>query len=217
MVLPGLCVASYLRPMCDALAAEDFGVWLVEPPGWPRSDRPVPEPAKMADLAGWVVSWLDSMGLTDIVLIGQSMGAQLAGHVAAQVPDRFKLLVLQGPVFDPAYRSTVQALGRCLMDTPREKVSLAARELPEWLRVGPRRISRNLRLSLNDAVDDTLGTVRCPVLVVVGEHDTLAGRAWAAQLATPDAGLVVMPGLPHSAANKDPAGCARLIRDHGDR
>jgi pimeloyl-ACP methyl ester carboxylesterase len=214
VVVPGLCVASYLRPACSALAAEGYRVWLVEPPGWPRSGRPAPEPRCVADLAEWVATWLVERGLRDVVLVGQSMGAQVAGHVAARIPDRVRTLVLQGPVFDPAYRTVARALGRWLLDLPRERPMLAAREVPEWVRVGPRRVWRNLRLSLTDRLEQTVTRVRCPVLVVVGEHDTLAGRAWAASLASADSGFLVLRGLPHSSPHTDPEAFVALIRHH---
>jgi pimeloyl-ACP methyl ester carboxylesterase len=209
--VPGLCVASYLYPACDALAAEGFQVELLEPPGWPRSARPEVEPRTMAQLAGWVSDWLILRGLTDVVLVGQSMGAQIAAHVAARRPDQVALLVLQGPVFDPAFRTPGRALWRWLLDVPRERLSLAVREVPEWCRVGPKRVWRNLRLSVDERLEETITQVRAPILVVVGQHDTLAGRRWAAALAAPEGDFLVMPGLPHSSPHADPAGFAQLL------
>src|SRR3954470_8474415 len=150
VVLPGLCVSSYLWPACDALAREGFRVEQVEPPGWPRSQRPRPEPADLGELAGWMADWLAVRGLSDVLLVGQSVGAQLAAHVAVRVPARVRAVLLQGPVFDPAYRTVRRGLGRWLVDLPRERPGLAWREVPEWLRVGPRRVRRVLRQSLRD-------------------------------------------------------------------
>jgi pimeloyl-ACP methyl ester carboxylesterase len=217
VVVPGLCVASYLYPACDALAAEGFQVELVEPPGWPRSARPDAEPRTMAQLADWVSEWLTTRGLTDVVLVGQSMGAQIAAHVAERRPDRVAMLVLQGPVFDPKWRTPGRALCRWLLDIPRERPSLAAREAPEWLRVGPRRVWHNLQLSVADRLEDTVARVRAPVVVAVGEHDTLAGRPWAAALASPGGDFLVLRGLPHSAPHSDPSVFARLLRERCER
>src|SRR5512146_3176557 len=105
VVVPGLCVSSYLWSACDALAAAGFRVELVEPPGRPRSDRPKPEPTELAGLAAWLAGWLELRGLTDVLLIGQSVGCQLAADLAAQARHRVRAVVLQGPVFDPAYRT----------------------------------------------------------------------------------------------------------------
>src|SRR4051794_23135391 len=116
VVLPGLCVSSYLWPACDALARQRFRVELVEPPGWPRSGRPRPEPADLAGLAGWIADWLVARGLVDVLLVGQSVGGQLAAHLAGQAPDRVRAVLLQGPVFDPAYRTVLRGLGCWLAD-----------------------------------------------------------------------------------------------------
>jgi pimeloyl-ACP methyl ester carboxylesterase len=211
VLVPGLCVASYLWPACDALAREGFHVELVEPPGWPRSDRPDAEPVDLAGLASWVGAWLRVRGHTDALLVGQSVGAQIAAHVATESPERVRALLLQGPVFDPAYRTVPRGLGRWALDIPREKLGLAVREVPEWLRVGPRRVRRVLRQSLSDRLEDTVATVEVPVRVVVGEHDTLSDLRWLMSLSRPPAPPVVMAGLPHSAPHAAPERFARLV------
>ncbi|MDQ1617887.1 MAG: hypothetical protein QOE19_456 [Actinomycetota bacterium] len=213
VVVPGLCVSSYLWPACDALAEQGYRVLLVEPPGWPRSGRATPEPATVAELATWVSGWLEDREVRDVLLVGQSMGAQIAAHVAAQSADRIRTVVFQGPVFDPSYRTPARALCRWLLDMPRERAQLAVREVPEWLRVGPRRVWRTLRLSLADRLEETVTGVPHPVHVMMGEHDTLAGRTWAAALCSREAQLVLMPGLPHSSPHTDPHGFAARIRD----
>ena len=211
VVLPGLCVARYLRPACAALADRGYRVWLVEPPGWPGAGPPAAPPHRLSDLAAPVEAFLDEHSLTGVVLVGQSVGAQVAAHVARRRPDLVRHLVLQGPVFDPAYRTTARALLRWACDIPRERVSLAVAEVPEWLRVGPRRIRRVLRLALADRLEETLARTTGPVTVVVGEHDTLCGLGWAGSLAGLDR-VVVMDGLPHSAAHHDPHAFAALVR-----
>jgi pimeloyl-ACP methyl ester carboxylesterase len=211
VVVPGLCVSSYLWPACDALARQGFHVDLVEPPGWPRSDRLDPEPDDLAGLAEWVTSWLAIRGYADVLLVGQSVGTQVAAHVAAQAPERVRALLLQGPVFDPAYRTLPRGLARWALDIPREKFSLGLREVPEWLRVGPRRVRTVLRQSLADRLEDTVATLDVPVRVVVGEHDTLSELPWLSSLSRPAAPPVVMGGLPHSSPHTAPDLFARLV------
>jgi pimeloyl-ACP methyl ester carboxylesterase len=211
VVVPGLCVSSYLWPACDALAAEGFRVELVEPPGWPRSARPRPEPDDLAALAGWLTDWLATRDLIDVLVIGQSVGAQLAAHLAGQAPGRVRAVVLQGPVFDPAYRTVLRGLGRWAMDVPRERFALAVREVPEWLRVGPLRVARVLRQSLRDRLEASVAGVTAPVLVVVGEKDTLSERSWQASLRRPVGAPVVMAGVPHSSMHYAPEEFAQLV------
>jgi pimeloyl-ACP methyl ester carboxylesterase len=161
------------------------------------------------------VRWLEETGLCDISLVGQSFGAQLAAHVAVACPERLGLLVLQGPTFDPAYRTLPRAIARLVRDFPRERPSLLVVEVPEWLRVGLRQVLAMARLGLRDRLEETMRAVSVATVVVVGEHETLATRAWSRSLVrdVPDGRRhVVMPGLPHSAPHADPAGFARLIQ-----
>ena len=209
--MPGLCVADYLQPACDQLAALGYDVLLLRPSGWPGEERPGVEPTAVADIAGRLADVLRAEDVRDVLLIGQSAGAQIAAHLAVAVPDRVRLLLLQGPCFDPRYRTVPRALGRWLMDLPREKPSLLVVEGPEWLRVGPRRVARTLRLLVADGIEHTLLTYGGEVAVVVGAHETLATPRWTARLASRPELHVVLPGLPHSAAHADPARFARCV------
>jgi len=216
VLVPGLCVSSYLRPAADALADVGYRVHLVDPPGWPYSAALPAPPTSVAELAGWLVRWLAETGLGDVTLVGQSFGAQLAAHVAVACPERIRLLVLQGPTFDPAYRTLPRAMWRLLRDFPRERPSLALVEGPEWIRVGLRQVLAMARLGLLDRLEDTMRAVSVATVVVVGEHETLATRGWSRSLVgtdVDDRNHVVMPGLPHSSPHADPAGFARLMRE----
>ena len=212
VVVPGLCASAYLRPAADALAALGFRVHLVDPRGWPHSDPLPGQPESVAEVAAWVSRWLVASELRDVVLIGQSMGAQLAAHVAGQCPEQVGLLILQGPTFDPAYRTVPRALWRLLCDLPRERPSFVALEAPEWLRVGLRQVLGMARIGLRDRLEMTVNQVRARVVVIVGEHETLATLPWTRTLGRgEDECPVVMPGLPHCAPYSDPAGFARLV------
>jgi pimeloyl-ACP methyl ester carboxylesterase len=215
VIVPGLCVSSYLRPAADALADVGYRAHLVDPPGWPYSAPPARRPTTLADLAAPLVRWLEKRDLADVLLVGQSVGAQLAAHVAAAAGDRVRLLVLQGPTFDPRYATLPRAAFRLALDFPRERPSLLAAEVPEWLRVGLRQVWPVARLAVADRLEQSLPRVRAPVLVAVGEHETLASRPWTQSLVTSvrstSADHVVMAGLPHSSPHADPEAFARLV------
>jgi pimeloyl-ACP methyl ester carboxylesterase len=209
LVVPGLCVSAYLRPLCDRLAAAGLRSWLVDPPGWPHSAPPAAEPLDLAEVAAAVVGWLERRDLREVVVVGQSVGAQLGAHVAALAPDRVRGLVLQGPTFDPSARTPARAMWRLARDAPRERPSLFLSEAPEWLKVGLRRVRHTLGLALADRLEDTLRLVRCPVLLLVGEHDTFWVPGWADELGVGPP--VHLPGLPHSSPYADPDGVARVV------
>jgi 3-oxoadipate enol-lactonase/4-carboxymuconolactone decarboxylase len=59
---------------------------------------------------------------------------------------------------------------------------------------------RTLRRALDDPIEDKLGDVEAPTLVVRPERDHLAPAAWAERVAEliPEAELVVLPKAAHS-------------------
>jgi hypothetical protein len=128
----------------------------------------------------------------------------VAAHAAVQVPHLVRLLLLQGPTVDPAYRTAPRLLARWLLDAPREPAALGRTQIPEWRRVGPRHLSRLLRACLDDDLETTLGGLGdpgIPVRVVRGEHDALCRPGWASSLTA--APVVSMPGG-HAAAAAHP-------------
>ena len=137
--------------------------------------------------------------------------------MAARAPQRVRAVLLQGPLFDPAYRTVPRGLGRWALDLPREHPTLAVREVPEWLTVGPRRVARVLRQSQRDRLEDTVAVLDIPVRVLVGEHDPLSQLPWQHSLSRPDRPPVVMAGLPHSAPHAAPATFARLVATGSER
>ena len=216
VVVPGLCVSTYLRPACDALALAGFDAHLVVPPGWSEGGTPATEPRTLADLARPIADWLAADDLHDVTLVGQSVGAQIAAHVAVLASDRVRRLVLHGPVFDPRQRTLRSAVLHWASDIPREHPSLMVAEVPDWWRAGPRRIVRTLKMALEDRIETSLDALPARTMVVdvvVGERDPLSTRGWTASLVRGGGRHVVQPGLPHSAPQADPVGFARIVAD----
>lgn len=210
VVIPGLCVSRYLHPACYALARLGWRAWLVQPPGWPAT-RTACGPLDAASLAASVVRALARAPFDDAVLVGQSVGAQVAARVAARAPEFVAHVVLQGPVFDPSLRHLLPATAAWLSDLPRERPSLLGSEVPEWLAVGLGRVRAVLRPALTDPLEETVTGVHAPVSVVVGERDPLSTAAWTRSLVRSGGHHVVLPGMPHSAAHRDPSSFAQAV------
>lgn len=214
VLVPGLAVLEYLEPTARALAADGWDVTLLRLPGWPgdkttgRSD-PV---TAMRDLGGSVAAWTRQSGCADVVLVGQSIGTQVAAHAAAEVPGLVRFLVLAGPTVDPAYRSHRRLLGRWLRTAPHEPLRLAASQSRDWLRTGPRRIHRLLEAALEDSLESTLRSCEIPRLSVLGERDAMCRPSWAAELSCGP--VVVLPGA-HAAVATCPHDFAAALRSLG--
>jgi pimeloyl-ACP methyl ester carboxylesterase len=208
VVVPGLGVAAYLWPTVQALAAAGWRAWLLRPPGWPGNRMPSPEvaPSRLGDA---VAAWLAGLDRR-VLLVGQSVGTQIAAHAANAVPDRVAMLLLQGPTVDPAYRTTGRLTARWLLNGWHEPLRLACSQVPEWRQVGPRRLRSLVRGCLDDDLGATLADLddAVPVQVVLGAQDLLCRRSWAATLATVP--VLILPGA-HAACATSPDAFAALV------
>lgn len=73
--------------------AELRACYALDLPGFGRSP-PLREPPELATLAGAVLAFADRLGLGRFDLVGHSLGAAVAIHVAAQAPERVARLAL---------------------------------------------------------------------------------------------------------------------------
>jgi pimeloyl-ACP methyl ester carboxylesterase len=151
------------------------------------------------------------------VVIGHSMGAQVALEVAARHPATVERLVLIGPTVDPMARSGPRQLGRLLGDIAIEHPRVIARGAREYLRAGPR-LRTKLRAMLVHRPEDALPLVEAPTLVLRGENDLVAPRDWCRTVADalPDGRLAEVPGHGHETMIRDAGAAAARIREFVD-
>ncbi len=79
-----------------ALAAH-HRVYAVDLLGFGLTDKPVDEPYDLNSLARFVLKFMDSVGLTQAHLVGNSLGGRLALQCAALAPERVTSMVLVDP------------------------------------------------------------------------------------------------------------------------
>jgi pimeloyl-ACP methyl ester carboxylesterase len=163
----------------------------------------------LARLGEAVAGWLTGLD-GSAVLVGHSVGTQIAAHTAGTAPERVAMLVLQGPTVDPAYRTSGRLLGRWLLDGRREPLQLARSQVPEWWELGPRRLRGLVRACLDDDLAATLADLGdgVPTRVVLGERDRLCRPSWAAALTR--ASVLTLPGG-HAACATSPDAFASLL------
>jgi pimeloyl-ACP methyl ester carboxylesterase len=137
VLLPGVSLSGrYLLPLAAELDG-DFPVHLPDPPGFAGSDAPEAGMAMEAQ-ADVLASWMSAIGVSRAHVIANSMGCQIATHLAVRHPRRVAGLVLQGPTVDPQSRSLMGQLGRLVLDALQEPVSIGPSHLFDWARSGPR-------------------------------------------------------------------------------
>jgi pimeloyl-ACP methyl ester carboxylesterase len=101
-------------------------------PGYGESDRLAPEWPSAADYASAFAAFLDALGIDRAVLVASSLGALIAGALAASRPERAAGLLLLNP-----------AGGYGLAD-PKEREERLATRLERLARLGPDGMAREL-------------------------------------------------------------------------
>jgi len=214
VLVHGLAVSSrYFVPLARRLVRRHT-VLAPDLPGYGRSATPR-RPLGIVELADALCEWLDALGITSALFVGNSLGCQIAVDLAVRAPQRVRRLVLVGPSMDPS-APTLWAQWRGLVrDGIHEPVGLHVAELRDYLRMGPRRILATARAALADEFGAKLEHVRQPALVIRGERDQIVSQAWAERVAAalPAGRLRVVRRSPHATHWAAAGQVARLIEE----
>lgn len=166
------------------------------------------EPRSIADLA----RELEALLTVPATVVANSLGCQVATELAVRRPELVRALVLVGPTVDPSARSGVRHAFRLALDTWFEPPRLSALVLREYLGYGPRRLLRQGRYALDDAIEERLPAIDVPALVVRGAHDPLCPAAWGQEVAALlRTRLVTVAGAGHAAHYSHPREVAAEI------
>ncbi len=183
---------------------------------------------------------LDRLKVDRAVLVGNSLGGQIAWHFAAANPDRVEKLVLVAPGGFPLpgleFGQKVQLpdaarmlpytlkpeavkmkIGALYGDPARLSPQMLDNYYQSWLAPGVRQ-AQLTRLSAYMVQDPTptLSTIQVPTLLVWGEKDRLVPFATTParfQAAMPNTALVTFPGLGHMPQEEDPAATVAPVRE----
>lgn len=175
-----------------------------------------------------VLEWLDALGLYQAVFVGHSMGSAVALMLGLEHPERALGLVLVGsgaqlPVnsalleeaSNPAtYPNAVELVVKWSFspDTPDNLTELARRRMMETRQSV---FYCDLLACNTFDVKDHLEIIKCPVLIICGEHDRMTPVRTAQYLATviPGAQLEIVPGAGHMVMLERPEVVASHISD----
>jgi pimeloyl-ACP methyl ester carboxylesterase len=187
-------------------AHHGHAVLAVDLPGHGRSAGPVL--ADVEALADWVLALLDAAGAARAALVGHSMGSLIALEAAARAPERMTHLAMLGTAYPMKVSAALLEMAR---DDPQRAIDLtnayshstfaAKPSYPgpgAWLQGGNRALMRRVQAS-HTAVNlfhhdfsvcdryaggmQAASRVRCPVSVVLGEHDQMTSPKLAREIA----------------------------------
>ncbi|MFC5058423.1 alpha/beta hydrolase [Saccharothrix xinjiangensis] len=211
--VPGLgCSHRYFLPLVRLLGRE-ARVAAVDLPGFGRTPGP-PEALDVRGLSTALAGWVRATGRGGAVLVANSAGCQVVADLAVHSPELLGPVLMVSPTMDRHARSATRQLARLVADAPRERPALAPVQALDYLRCGPRRIAATFRHLLADRVEDKLGHVRTPTVVVRGSRDPVVSREWAREVAAllPDGRFVEVVGEAHAVHHSAPDRLVPIVR-----
>jgi pimeloyl-ACP methyl ester carboxylesterase len=215
VLVHGIGVSSrYFERLVPALA-EEGRVVAVDLPGFGRakSQRP-PHPLDIDDFAGAVAAAMDRLGIADAVVVGHSMGTQVAVALAVSRPDLVRAVALLGPVMAPEDRNALKAGALLGFDIVREDARGNRIVIGDYLHCGPAWYLATLPAMLEYRIEQEVERLRVPVVVVRGGRDPIARDDWVDRLAERSGGSAArVPGVAHLVMHGAPWRTAALIAE----
>jgi len=221
-----------------ALAAR-WWVIAVDLPGFGESDRPAQYPYTVESFAHTMTTLLDALGVSQVSLLGHSLGGAVALRLADQLPERVQRAVAVSPLLPPL---ALPLEGRLVMlpvvgefvfhnlFSRRDLARFLRREvyldpaLPEeealqfyWERLnrpgGREAAYRTLEALAHPHPEAPEPRARCPVRLIWGAQDRLVPRARLEQLAAalPAAQLAMLEGAAHAPMEERPEAFCELV------
>jgi pimeloyl-ACP methyl ester carboxylesterase len=211
VLVHGFSSSRSLKPLIKALGTRR-PVFAPDLPGFGLSDQPI-HPLDVSGLADALRRWLFDNELAPAIVIGVSFGCQVAIDLAARHPAAVDRVVLVGPTCDPEARTAGRLALRWARNAPRSSPRLAPTVVHDLIDAGPWRSARTLRKALDDPVEEKLGQIEAPTLVVRPERDRLVPPSWTGRVADliPDAELLVLPKAGHSIGPRTAARLTALL------
>jgi pimeloyl-ACP methyl ester carboxylesterase len=198
VLIHGLVISSlYMIPLAECLAVRHT-VHALDLPGFGRSPAPRAT-LSVPQLADAVISWMSARDIACGHLVGNSLGCEIAAHVAVKAPERVVSLALIGPTLDPAAFAVATQTWRLLQDAMHEPARLWANWVFDFFRAGIRRAIGTTRQMFRDHIERQLPLVRARTLVIRGGKDPTVPQRAAEQMAglLPVGALLVIEGQPH--------------------
>ncbi|HEX6257963.1 MAG TPA: alpha/beta hydrolase [Candidatus Saccharimonadales bacterium] len=178
----GIGVSSrYFLPFAKE-CAKQYNILLVDLPGYGTAPKP-DHPLTIPELADVLLTYLKEANVPRVIVIGQSMGCQIAAHMAVKQPEVCEQLILIGPTVNKWERNVFTQSLRLLQDIRREPGDANFVVFKDYLRMGPLRYLRTVQYMIADHIERTLHTCDTPTLIVRGSQDVISPKRWNVHLA----------------------------------
>jgi pimeloyl-ACP methyl ester carboxylesterase len=215
VLIHGLVISSlYMIPLAECLAVRHT-VHALDLPGFGRSAGPRAT-LSVPQLADAVIGWMSSRGIAQGHLVANSLGCEIAAHVAVKAPERVASLAMIGPTLDPHAFAIATQTWRLLQDAMHEPARLWGNWFFDFFRAGVRRAVGTTRLMFRDHIEHQLPSVRARTLVIRGGEDPTVPQHAAEQMAglLPMSTLLVIEGQPHCVHYTEPQTVCEAVEGH---
>jgi pimeloyl-ACP methyl ester carboxylesterase len=167
-----------------------------------------PEDYDSSVMAGDLRRLVDHLGLERADLIGYSMGARIAAHLALLSPARARSVVLGGLGIRLVHGvglpiGIADAMEAPSLDDLTDPMQRMFRAFAEQTRSDLRALAACIRGSRQTLTEEEVASIRAPVLVAVGTKDDVAGSGPALAELMPNARSLEIPGRDHNLAVGD--------------
>ena len=181
-----------------AVLAEHYHIFALDVPGFGGSR--LRGPFSFTRAIALIDVWLTAMDLPAAVIMGHSMGGQLALLYAAAQPSRVQALVLLAPAGFPFDTGLPGIAWRALRSRGGGDWRFTPIVLAGSLRAGPRVMWQAVEQIRTVDVRREAAGIRVPTLILWGEADRLLSAASGPPLAAAIAGsrLCIVPGAGHN-------------------
>ncbi|WP_243768662.1 alpha/beta fold hydrolase [Leifsonia sp. TF02-11] len=193
------------------ILTEHGRVVAIDQPGYGDAPEP-PRTPTMERTADLVAAYLRSRDHGPAIVIGHSMGTQVATELAVRHPAQVERLVLVAPTVDASARRVAPQLWRLFRDLAPENPLVLYRGAREYLRAGPN-LRRKLHAMLAHHPELSYPRVSAPTLVIRGADDRVCPRSWCTTVSAtvPGARYTEVPGHRHETMIRDPQEAAVRI------
>lgn len=188
----------------DALVKAGYRVLAFDHRGHGQSDK-IYDPARytIGDMAADALALLDSLGIARADIVGYSMGARVGAFLAIEHRESVRSLVIGGMggrLFEGAPKS--EEIARALEAPSRDDVTdpyaRTFRVFADATKGDLKALAAVIRSPRLPLTREKLGSISCPVLIVVGSEDNVAGDPEVLAAAIPGARAVSIEGRDHN-------------------
>lgn len=214
VLLHGIGMGRIVFSEVDNILASAGRVIAVDLPGFGDSPEPGSEHS-LEETAEFVADFIRAEVTGPVVLVGHSMGTQVAAELAYRHPELVTELVLIAPTVNRHERTALKQAARMVQDLTGEGPKVLAMGLLEYVKTNPKWFISKLRFMLGHRIEAICPKIHVPTLVLRGETDRVCPRVWVQEVADliPKSEMEEIPGHGHEAVIKSPEPVSSMILD----